>query len=431
MKVLTFLLSIIFSVNLICGTHKPADSLAAPQTAKDNRDKFKNELRDSIILNNISLPLTPQNIQKYEQAFWGAELSLFRDSVMKSTLVSILRTYILKSYDDSFYRSAVQAAYTLYPRILDPDIFQVMNLTENPKLFAMCMNYLMQYSEEVEYHRDYYKKFLDDRFPDWKNNPILTMLNYNILTKTSVTFKNRPSLIDILSHNYGNDKIVIFSLQRHKRNYPGIALIRKPDGKFLRVSEDSIFYVTQFARSITNMPGYITNGNTPQGILSIQRIDTSKNAFIGPTPNLQLLLPFEDSTNTFFHKSASIDKDSTLSLYKSLLPESWQNYMPIYEAYYAGKAGRTEIISHGTTIDPSFYINEPYYPQTPSLGCLCCYENWDDNGFRVYSDQQKLIDAFLSTGYQKGYVVVIDIDNKPKPVTLEEVKPFIREAEKR
>lgn len=431
MKALTFLLSLLFSINLFCSQFVLTDSVFVTQTTKENRELFKIELRDSIIFNTLSLPITPQNIPKYEKAFWAAELGLFRDSVIKSVIVSILRTYLLKSYDDSFYRRTVQAAYTLFPRILDPEIFQILNLTDNPKLFAMCMSYLMQYSEDVEFHRSFYKSMLGNRFPDWANNPILQMLNFRIENKTSEVFKKRPSLIDLFSYNYGNDKVVIFSIQRHKRNYPGLALIRTPDGKFVRIAEDSIFSVPQLARSITNMPGYITNGNTPQGILSIRGIDTSKNVFIGPTPNLQLILPFEDSASVFFHKNEFIKNDSVLYLYKHLLPESWRNYFPIYEAYYAGKAGRTEIISHGTTIDPSYYLNEPYYPNTPSLGCLCCFEKWDETGYRIESSQQKLIDAYLSTGYKNGYVIVIDIDNKPKPVSIEELQPFIREAEKR
>ena len=431
MRTLFVLLISIFSINLFCAAISPQDTIYVPQTKKENREKFRVELRDSIVYGNLKLPLTPQNISKYNGAFWGAELGLIRDSVIEKTIKDILRTYILKSFDDSFYRSVVEAAYTLFPRYLDPDVFQVMNLTDNPKLFAMCMNYLMLFSEEVEMHRAFYTTMLKNRFPDWENNPILSMLNYKIQIKTSDRFKTRPSLIDILANNYGNDKVVIFSLQRNKRDFPGLALIRKPDGKFLRVSEDSIFAVPQLARSITNMPGYITNGNTPQGILSIKGIDTSKNVFIGPTPNLQLILPFEDSAKIYFHKNENISSDSVLILYKNLLPESWRSYIPIYEAYYAGKAGRSEIISHGTTIDPEFYKSETYYPQTPSLGCLCCYESWDENGIRTHSDQQKLIDAFLSTGYTKGYVIVIELDNKLKPVTLDEIKPFIREAEKR
>lgn len=429
MKKIFFLFFSFYCINIFSNYNFPVDSIIFQPVTKENREKFKNELRDSIVLKNLNEPVNNSTISKYKEAFRGAELGLIKDTAVYISLKKILKTYILKSFDDSFYRSAVEAAYTIFPRLLEPEIFQVMNLTDNPKLFAMCMNYLMIYSEEVEMHRDYYKKMMIERFPDYARNPILHMLDYKITTKISERLKSRPPITDMLANNYGNDKTIIFSIQRYYRDYPGIVIIKKPDGKFLRVTGDSIFSVPQLARSITNMPGYITNGNTPQGILSIQGIDTSKNVFIGPTPNLQLILPFEDSVKAFFHLSEYEKSDSTLSFYKKLLPESWRSYEPVYETYYAGKAGRSEIISHGTTIDNEFYLNQPYYPQTPSMGCLCCSETWDDNGLRVSSDQQKLIDAYLSTGSNKGYVVVIELDNKKKPVSFSEIKKFILEAE--
>jgi hypothetical protein len=121
-----------------------------------------------------------------------------------------------------------------------------------------------------------------------------------------------------------------------------------------------------------------------------------------------------------------------LQSYKNLLPTSWQNYFPIYGTYYAGKAGRTEIIAHGTTIDPSFFKGKSFYPISPTLGCLCTKEIWsEDNGDRLLSDQQALADAFNSTGNLKGYLVVVDLDNKKMPVTVNEVVMQILKAEKR
>ena len=112
-------------------------------------------------------------------------------------------------------------------------------------------------------------------------------------------------------------------------------------------------------------------------------------------------------------------------MYASLLPASWQNYEDIYESFYAGANGRSAIIMHGTTVDPVYYKGKTYYPQTPSLGCLCSYEEWNEEGFRTSSNQQQIVDALNGIRSSSGYVVVIDIDNKKKNVELSEVKPLL------
>jgi hypothetical protein len=118
-------------------------------------------------------------------------------------------------------------------------------------------------------------------------------------------------------------------------------------------------------------------------------------------------------------------------VYRRLLPVSWQGYTPLYHAYYAGQAGRTAIIAHGTTINPAYYRGQPYYPQTPSLGCLCTHESWDPKtGQRLDSDQQKLVDAVKDAGNGIGYAVVINLSDKKAPVTLEEVLPALQQAER-
>jgi hypothetical protein len=110
--------------------------------------------------------------------------------------------------------------------------------------------------------------------------------------------------------------------------------------------------------------------------------------------------------------------------YKKLLPGNLQNYFPLYHAYYAGKAGRTEIIAHGTTVNPEYYKGTPYYPHTPSQGCLSTKETW--NGKLIESDQLQLVYALLKAGGANGYCVVVELDDKNEPVTISDVLPFLR-----
>jgi hypothetical protein len=153
--------------------------------------------------------------------------------------------------------------------------------------------------------------------------------------------------------------------------------------------------------------------------------------FIGPTPNIQLRLPFEAGVDAYFHHPVSpADTVWSRSLYEELLPESWRSREPVYEAYYAGKAGRTEIIAHGTTIDPEFYRNLPCYPFTPSLGCLTTLELWSPlTGICGYSDQVELLNAYHSVGNGPGFFVLLELDDRKMPVTPGEVLPELLAAE--
>ena len=91
-------------------------------------------------------------------------------------------------------------------------------------------------------------------------------------------------------------------------------------------------------------------------------------------------------------------------------------------------AGRTEIIAHGTTVNPEYYTNQPYYPLTPTQGCLATKETWSTlDGKRIESDQQKLVNAVKVAGGADGYCIVIEIDDQQKPVGIEEILPYLNQ----
>ena len=185
----------------------------------------------------------------------------------------------------------------------------------------------------------------------------------------------------------------------------------------------NIFHIPQLARSITNLPGYLRNGNTPQGIFRMYGFGVSMSSFIGPTANVQMGMPVELSLQKFFDDSTISDTAWTMDWYQKLIPNKLKNYLPLYESYYAGLTGRSEIIAHGTTIDPAFYFGKTYYPLTPTQGCLCTKEIW--NGKRLESDQQKLVNGLLKAGGANGYCVVIELDDKHAPVTIEDLLPYL------
>ena len=120
----------------------------------------------------------------------------------------------------------------------------------------------------------------------------------------------------------------------------------------LQIQPEKFLRLLNLHRSITNLPGYLTNGNTPQGIFKMYGFKVSMGNFIGPTANVQMGMPVELSLQKFFDNDAISDSTWTIDYYKNLIPKNLQDFLPLYESYYAGLAGRSEIIAHGTTIDP-------------------------------------------------------------------------------
>ncbi|MAT59651.1 MAG: hypothetical protein CMF23_16890 [Ignavibacteriae bacterium] len=392
--------------------------VVSERTTKENREKFKAETIQKTILANINKPLSSETEKDWEAAFWASEVLQYKDELLKSKLHEAFNYY--ENASPSFQRSLIQNVFTLFPNQFDNEIISVLKSTDNSKIFAMCANYL-----KGRFSSEELNEIIKKKFADHENDPILFMLSEDL----NSSMVNNPPIVDLLTHNFGENNFVIYSFQRKNRDYKGIALIKNHEGKFLRTNDGSLFAIPQFARAVTNLPPYITNGNTPQGIFSFQGYAVSSNAFIGPTTNIQLVMPYETDPKKYF-KDDKLNVSWNIDLYKNLLPESWENYTQIYEAYYAGKAGRTEIIAHGTTINPEFYKDKIYYPYTPSLGCLTANEIWSDkSGERVQSDQQKLVDALKSINAEKGFFILVEIDDQQKDVDAADILKDILKAE--
>ena len=130
--------------------------------------------------------------------------------------------------------------------------------------------------------------------------------------------------------------------------------------------------------------------------------------------SIQMVMPFENN-HQFFQGNRDYEM-----YYKTLLGEILGKVTALYEAYYAGKLGRSEIIAHGTTIDPEFYRGQIFYPCTPSLGCLCSPEIWDEDGRISYSAQQQILDALIKNNLTPEWLIVAEIsDFQPPEITIQ------------
>ena len=389
----------------------------AKQATKENRAKEYRSLISNIN-SNLLLSLTDSTEENWQDAFDAMLLLNYKTPFINACIYSAMDSLEYRS--TAFQRAILQLIHPLYPKDFIAEVVSLAKQTNDPKLFAMCSEYLFLNNKTKRY-----KPLLLKRIEEMQQKagaeteiPFFTVLKNKLL----LTGLKKPAVADLLSNTFLPTEMVVYSFQRKNRNYPGLVLVRGKDGKFIQDAPGKYFAVPQLARSGTNMPGYITNGNTPQGIFKIFGFAVSQGSFIGPTTNIQMVLPYEHSTDVSETVTQSLGDN-----YRFLLPLSWKNYYPVYEAYYAGKAGRTEIIAHGTTVNPEYYKKQPYYPLTPTQGCLCTKEIWSVvDGKRLESDQQKLVDAVKRAGGADGYCIVIEIDDQQKPVSIKDVLSFIK-----
>lgn len=402
----------------------PFISTAQPGTKNaflyKNREVLEKTLNEKVINAKLGKPLSDSTEGDWEDAFFAIQYLNRNDAWIKSKIVKGVTEMPKRSPE--FQRAIIELIYNFYPGEFNREVLQLYNLTNNSKVFAMSGEYL-----NLTFTKSDLELLVKKAKQKLHTNPddifILELLN------SFRPNKSVPSPAEFLKPSYLPRNVLMISFQRKNRNYPGLVIIRDTTGFIAHDSAGNIIAIPQLARSLSGLPGYLTNGNSPEGILRMDGYGISLAGAIGPTSNVQLTLPAEYNSRHFFKDSTLTDTIASIEQYKNILPNNFKNYYPIYEAFYAGKVGRTEIIAHGTTVKPEYYSGKPYFPFTPTMGCLCTFESWNnETGERIESDQQKLIDTIEKSGGPDGYAIIINIDNKNAPVNLEDILPFIKEA---
>lgn len=391
------------------------------------RTKYYNDLVNNDITKNLSQPLDDTTEQDWITAFNAIELIQYKKDWIRPKFN--LAFAAINSRSVYFQQMFLEMLFSIEFKGYRTEVQKLFKQTTDAKIFAICAEYLLM-TDSTKKHVLAIASFIKERPAEFftaenKNEAILYSLNQRINTLLS----GKPdfvSLQPLFQKEYLKKQVVVYSIQRKNRNYPGLVIVKDTAGNFVRTATGQLFSVPQLARGGSNFPGYITNGNTPQGIFRMDGFDKSKIPLIGPTTNIQLSMPYEFRPNHFLKDSSIRDSVWTISLYKKLLPAELKEQLFLYETYYAGMAGRTAIIAHGTVVDPAYYKGKTYYPLTPTEGCLCTKEIWDANGNRTLSDQQKLADAIKTAGGADGYLIVVELDNKQKAVTLSEILPLLK-----
>jgi hypothetical protein len=386
---------------------------------KEKRAAFYTKVVNGIN-KTLALDFVEANDENWQSAFYNIGLIQYKTPLVSKKMDDAAKALSQQTVD--FQKAFVNLINSNYPKKYNNQIQLIFSTTTDSKLMAMAANYLLQTASLAE--KKVMQQTILQKMTSLPQDDILQALNKQL--QIAINGSKMPSLKTFFAKDYLQGEVIVFSFQRKDRNYAGMAMVRNAKGEFLKNKTGNYFKIGQLARSNSNMPGYISNGNTPQGIFKMTGFDTSSNYFIGPTPNIQLAMPHEYNRSNSVEGNI-IDTTWSLTSYTNLLPANFKSYEPMYGTFYAGKIGRTEIISHGTTIDTAYYKNTPYYSYTPTAGCLCTREQWNiKTGKLDASDQLALYNAVTEAGGAKGYLIVIEIDDKKLPVTINDILPFVK-----
>ena len=408
------------SAHSLTSTPSPQPAVVAPWTSAAARDSESLQLQNDILL-ALSLPPDPAHSTAWRRGLHAMGLTRSAPDPAATRFAAALTHQ--PPLPEPLLNSFLEITVALFPSQLTSPVQHVATTTKSPKSFAIAIHYLTRNNPDAA---RLWLPRITERFPDARSHPILSSILRQVESTASTSPPPPPPpLADLLHAPFAPGFPVIFSLQRHSRNWCGRAIVRLPDNSFARSPDGSLFSIPQLARSVSGLPGVITNGNTPQGLLAWHGFAISSNRFIGPTPNLQLSLPFEFPPRHFLLSSPDATS-MTEDAYANLLPPSWRSWTPIWEAFHAGRAGRSEIIAHGTTIRPDWYATNPWHPVSPSHGCLTAMESWSpDNGTRTSSDQNDLVSLLRHHQLSDGYVMVVNISDDPFPVSPAEVTALL------
>ncbi len=419
------LCTVMISEHPLCA-QGPGQEIYSDYVLYPKRERLEKDLRENITARSFALELDSNNEHKFESACLAVSQFLFSGPGVKAGFEQLFAQYDQLQFETK--RAFLEAVYAVYPMEYPDEIRAVLGQENDPLLFAMAAVYIFRQQHTIEAGNDL-KISMVERFPGYDSIPVLQELEYFINGYGHAKNRKLPPVSALFAHQRLTGRKVVYSLQRWNRDHPGLAIVQHANGKFARDSNGRLLIFQQLARSASDLPYFITNGSTPQGAYTLLGTAVSRINWIGPTPNLQMGLPFEHPWSSYYHQPLTPAQDS-FQLYKALFPASWKKYAPMMEAWNAGKIGRSAIIAHGTTIDPEYYAGKPFYPLTPTMGCLCAREQWNvTTGRLLLSEQYGLVSTYSQSPGKNGYLFVINLDTQEKPVSRAEVEKLVNQFE--
>jgi hypothetical protein len=412
--------------------YQPENFIAPIASEAGERAEYEAGLAKIQALRNLA-PASAEVRAAAPNALWAMGLFNTGHDVGRTIVLEMLAEMErdIASFSTDSQRAVLSAAYTYYASEAAPQLKRLLPQLSTPRQFAIAA-YAILKADSAPETRAWLGAMWRWRFPEGANEPRLIALEHALVADRVTELQQRPPLVDLLAAPMRAKLPVVVSFQRRDRQQIGLAMVRDANGKFVRNADGSFFQIPHLAMALTNLPGTITNGNTPQGLFTIVGAGTATNKWIGPTPYLESKVPIEATVAEFAHENGTTAEkiEWTESLYESLLPASWRNYFPFKEAFLAGRAGRDEMLLHGTTVSHDYYRGKSYFPYSPSAGCLVALETWSSVDGRLQkSDQLSLAKAFTRDGTDRGYLIVVELDDRAAPVAFAEIANDVMAAE--
>jgi hypothetical protein len=422
--------AIIFGLNIFSFAQSRRQDIYTDFVLYNKRELLKQDLQ--AILGSFSLPLDSNTEYKFESSCRAVSQFMLATEEVEEGFIKLFNHY--DSLESNTKRAFLESVYGLYRERFAGEMQTILDKETDPALFAVAALYMHRLDTSVASVNRLKIKMVES-FPGYDTLDVLAELE-----KYLDSYRRRPVLsvgdfVELFDYEAAQGRKTIYSFQRRNRDYPGMAVVQNADGRFMRHPDGRLMVFQQLARSASNLPYFIKNGNTPQGAYCILGMAVANNKLIGPTPNLQLIMPFENTWEKYFQYPRGLSwnpANDSAELYRQLWPPSWRKFSFTTESFFAGKIGRNAIIAHGTTIDPEYFAGKPFYPLTPTLGCLCAKELWNvTNGRLLVSEQFNLVSAFNATPGSQGYLYVIDVDDQQKPVGRAEIDTWVKAFEKK
>ena len=397
------------------------DSIYSAFTTEKNLAEFYRNMVFDTIQKTLSIPLTDTLAElKWQKAFIAMERIQYKSPWVSNRLHEAATSLLHTSF--SFQQSFLELMYAMYPLEFNLQVKSVLENTEDAKSFCIAAEYLLKDS-----NNDRTKDYIQSVYDGKTRSDNFTALVKPLFEKMNAGPLPLPPIQKLLRASFYNAVTVVFSIQRKNRNYPGMVIVRQPNGQFYRNADNSIFHMPQLARTVTNLPYYLNNGNPPQGIYKIKAIDTTYNdLYSGPTASIELAMPYEIKVAEFSPLIKNPDFPWHIAYYRPLLPVDWQEYQPIFESFNTGNRHHQRVLVQGSAVNPDYYKGKPWYPLCPSLGGITNMEKWNKtDGRRMESDQLRLVSILKKIAGAYAYYVIVELNDNQEPVSFDELKPSI------
>src|SRR5450631_2095888 len=139
-----------FSLILVFSFHqnfaKYDATLYTSYTTNKERSKLHDRLIKYSINQNLSIPLNDSTEEKWEEAFDAIEVLLFKSPFSDGKIHKAFDEVENRSID--FQKALLELAYTNYPGIFFQLAKKLLTNTDDPKVFALCAEYLLQQKKD-------------------------------------------------------------------------------------------------------------------------------------------------------------------------------------------------------------------------------------------------------------------------------------------